>query len=93
MSVDLVLPARAKLSNNKVSGLADAVVSEMIKALPLEKIYEVPKCFQQRVMGTKDSPESCRIVQLFFLRKAVAVVISMPIYSPMCFFSIEDLHI
>ena len=34
MTVDLVSQARAKLSNNKVSGPADAVVSEMIKALP-----------------------------------------------------------
>ena len=66
MSVDLVLPARAKLSNNKVSGPADSVVSEMIKVLPLEKIYVVPICFQQRVMGTKEAPDSCRIVQLVF---------------------------
>ena len=69
MSVDLVLQARAKLSNNKVIGPADAVVSEMIKALPLEKIYVIPKCFQQRVMGTKEAPDSCRIVQLVFLKQ------------------------
>ena len=33
ITVDLVFQARAKLSNNKVSGPADAIVSEMIKAL------------------------------------------------------------
>ena len=54
---DLVLQARAKLSNNTASGLADAVVSEMIKALPLEKIHVVTKCFQQRLWA----PWSCQI--------------------------------
>ena len=38
ITVDLVLQARAKLSENKVNGLEDAIVSEMIKRLPMEKI-------------------------------------------------------
>ena len=33
ITVDLVLQARTKLSNNKVNGPAGAIVSEMIKAL------------------------------------------------------------
>ena len=58
MTVDLVLQARAKLSNNKVSVPADAVVSEMIKALPLEEVHVVAKCFQQRFMGAMEAPDS-----------------------------------
>ena len=37
ISVDLELQAKALLSDNKVSGPEDNVVSEMIKQLPLEK--------------------------------------------------------
>ena len=37
ISVDLELQAKAFLSDKKVSGLEDSVVSEMIKQLPLEK--------------------------------------------------------
>ena len=37
IKVDLVLQARAKLSDNKVNGPEDAIVSEMIKKLPMEK--------------------------------------------------------
>ena len=35
--LDLVLQARAKMSENKVNGPEDAVVSEMIKQLPWRK--------------------------------------------------------
>ena len=38
ITLDLVLKARAKLSDNKVNGPEDAVVSEMISQLPLKKI-------------------------------------------------------
>ena len=40
-TVDLVLQARA----------ADSIVSEMIKALPLEKVHVTAACFQQRFKG------------------------------------------
>ena len=39
ITVDSVLEARAKMSENNVNGPEDAVVSEMIKQSPLEKIY------------------------------------------------------
>ena len=39
ITVDLVLQARAKMSDNKVNGPDDAVVSEMIKQLSSEKIF------------------------------------------------------
>ena len=39
ITVALVLRARVKLSDNKVNGPEDAIVDEMIKKLPLEKIY------------------------------------------------------
>ena len=72
ISVDLVLQVRVKLSDNKVSGPADAIVNEMINALLLEKIYVVAKFFQQRFMGAMEAPNSWKIVKLVFLRKPEA---------------------
>ena len=43
--------ARVKMSENKVNGLEDAVASEMIRQLHLEKIYTLTKCFQERFTG------------------------------------------
>ena len=49
ITVDLMLQARAKMSNNKVNGPEDAIVSEMIKHLPLGTICTTTKCFQERL--------------------------------------------
>ena len=51
ITVDLVLPARAILSENKVNGPEDAIVSEMMKQLLLDKVYTTARCFQERFMG------------------------------------------
>ena len=59
ITIDLVLQARANLSGNKVHGPEDAIVREMIKKLPMEKIYTIARCFQERFMGQMESPESC----------------------------------
>ena len=67
--MDPVLQARAKLSENKVNGPEDAIVSEMIKRSPMEKIYTKTKCFQERVLGRMGSPSSWKVVKLVFLRK------------------------
>ena len=64
-----MLQGRAKLSDNKANGPEDAVVSEMIKKLQLEKIYTVARCYQERFMGLMESPSSWKIVKLVFLRK------------------------
>ena len=58
VTVDLVFQARAKLSDNKIKGPEDAIVSEMIKRLPMEKIYSVVRCFQERFIGLLESPSS-----------------------------------
>ena len=68
ITVDLVLQGRAKLSDNKVNGPEDAIVCEMIKKLPMEKIYTIARCFQERFMGLMESPSSWKIVKLVFLR-------------------------
>ena len=47
MTFDLILQARAQMSDNKVNGPEDKVVSEMIKQLPLEKIYIITRCCQE----------------------------------------------
>ena len=69
ITVDLMLQARAKMSNNKVNGLEDAIVSEWIKHLPLGTICTTIKCFQERFMGQTESPNSWKIVKPVFLRK------------------------
>ena len=57
ITVDLVLQARAKMSDNKVNGPEDAVVSWMIKQLPpLEKIYIITRCVQKRFKGLMEAP-------------------------------------
>ena len=48
ITVDLVLLAKAQMSKNKFNGQEDAVVTEMIKQLLLEKIYIITKCCQER---------------------------------------------
>ena len=67
--IDVVLQAMAKMSENKVDGLEDTVVGEMIKQLPNEKIYTITKCFQERFMGLTEAPSSWKIEKLVFLRK------------------------
>ena len=72
ITVDLVLQGRAKMSDNKVNGVEDTVVSEMIKLLPLENIHTITRCFQERSMGLMEAPSSWKIVKLVFLRKTDA---------------------
>ena len=69
ITVDLALQARAKLSDNKVNGLDDALVSEMIKILLLEKIYTIARCLQERLMDQMESSSSWNVVKLVFLKK------------------------
>ena len=69
ITVDLVLQARARLSEKKVNRPEDAIVSEMIKKLSMEKIYTATRCFQERFLGQMESPSSWKVVKLVFLRK------------------------
>ena len=69
ITIDFVLQARAKMSENKVNGPGDSFVSEKIKQLQQEQIYEITRCFQNRFFGLEGAPISWRIVQLVFLRK------------------------
>ena len=69
ITADLVLHAGATLSDNKVNGPQDAVLSEMIKTLPLEKIYTITRCFQERFMGAMEVPNSWKIVNFVFFRE------------------------
>ena len=60
----------AKLSENKINGPEDAIVNEMIKRLPMEKIYTITKCFQERFMGMMESPSSRTVVKPCVLEEA-----------------------
>ena len=46
LQVDLVVTARAKMAEEKVNGPEDSFVTETIKQLPQEKMYEITNCFQ-----------------------------------------------
>ena len=69
ITIDLILQARTQVWDNEVNGPEDAVVSDMIKQLPQEKIYIIRKCFQERFMGQTEAPSSWKVVNLVFLRK------------------------
>ena len=69
ITVDLVLKARAKMSDNQGNGPEDTVASEMIKQLPLENININTKCLQERFMGHMEAQSSWKIVRLVFFRK------------------------
>ena len=47
VTVDLVLRAWTKMSDNRISGPEDAMVSEMVKILPLEKFCTTTRCFSR----------------------------------------------
>ena len=66
ITVDLVLQARAKMSDNTVDGLEEAVLSEKIEQLPLEKTNFITKCFQEHFMGLMEAPSSWKVVKLVF---------------------------
>ena len=53
----------------------DAVVSEMIKQLPLEWILILLRCFQERFGCQMEAPCSWKIVKLIFLRKPIYLVL------------------
>ena len=66
ITIDMVLQAGAKMSQNKVNGPEDAIVSEMIKQVLQEKIFKNTRRFQDRL---EDDPSSWKIVKVVFLRK------------------------
>ena len=57
ITVDLVFQARAKMSDNKVNGPGDAVVSWRTSSCPW-KISTITWCFQERFMGLMEAPSS-----------------------------------
>ena len=67
ITIDLVLRARAKMSENKVNRPDDAIVSEIIKQLPQEKIFEITRRSQARLVGLEEAPTSWRILKLIHI--------------------------
>ena len=53
ITIEMVLEARAKMSDTKANGPEDAVVSEIIKQLLQEKVYIITKCFLEPDGSTK----------------------------------------
>ena len=63
------MQAMEKMSENKVNGPEEAVVSEMSKQLPQGEIHIITKCFQERFMGQMEAPSSWKFVKLVFFTK------------------------
>ena len=70
MSVDKVLRARGKMLGNKANGAADCLVTEMLRCLPTETIYEVAHWFAKRFRGECRAPEGWKVQSLVFRHKA-----------------------
>ena len=70
VTVDLVLRAWAKMNDNKISGSKDAMVSEMVKILPLEKFHTTTRCFQERFVGQMNAPEGARDLEKTSYRRS-----------------------
>ena len=62
-TVDMVRRARGEMKPDEANGPEDASVTEVLKELPIETIYDIPEWFQHRAQS------SWRIVKLVFLRK------------------------
>ena len=58
ITIDLVLQARAKMAEERVNGPEDSIVSEMVKQVPQENMYEITRCFQVRFLGLEEAPSS-----------------------------------
>ena len=63
-TVDLVLQARAKMSENMVNGNEDAVVSETTKPPLPEKNHTTTRCLQERFVGQMEAPSSWKVVKV-----------------------------
>ena len=54
---------------NKANGPADCLVTEMLKCLPTETVYEVTHWFNKRFKGECRALEAKKILRLMFLKK------------------------
>ena len=69
ITADDVLRAPGKMIRNKDNGPADCLVTEMLRCLPTETIYEVAHWFDKRFKGECRAPEAWKILRLVFLKK------------------------
>ena len=69
ITVEFVIEASATIAENKVNGLEDSTGSKMIKQLPQEKLDEIKRCFQDRLMELEDTTSSWKIVKVIFSRR------------------------
>ena len=69
ITADDVLRTIGKMLRNKANGPADCLVTEMLRCLPTETIYEVAHWFDKRFKGECRAPEAWKILRLVFLKK------------------------
>ena len=51
ITVDRERRARGKMMKNKANGAGDCWVTEMLRELPMESMYEITHCFGKRFRG------------------------------------------
>ena len=70
ITLDLVLQAGAKMSDNKVNGPQEAIVSDMIKQLPLEKDLHHYEVFSRTLLGSDGISKFVKDCETGLLEKA-----------------------
>ena len=74
ITVERFLSARGKMMRNKANGPADCLVTEMLRCLPTETVFEVAYWFDKRHKGECRAPEAWTTLRLVFLKKPDAKV-------------------
>ena len=69
ITVDVVLRARGNMLRNKANGPADCLVTDMLRCLPTETVYEVARWFDKRFRGECRAPEAWKVLRFVFLKK------------------------
>ena len=58
-----------EMLRNKANGPADCLVTEMLRCLPTETVYEVAYRFDKRFKGECRVPDAWKVLRLVFLKK------------------------
>ena len=64
-----VLRARGKMLRTKANGPADCLVTEMLRCLPTETVYDVAHWFDKRFKGECRAKKAWKFLRLVFLKK------------------------
>ena len=69
ITVDCVVRARVRMMKNKLSGLKDCLVTEVMREIPMSCVYEIAHWFNRRLEGLHTAPVAWKVPRLAFLKK------------------------